>query len=187
MTRRPRPARPSLALAGLLVVLACKQSSPVITGRPPAQIEDGVVRTSGLIAGPTKTRLSLRNPYDGDKNALADGRRYYNWFNCTGCHGAAGGGGIGPPLADQDWIYGGDPANLFLSIVQGRPNGMPSFGETIPDEQVWKIAAYVRSLAGEAGASGATADQNAGGGDEGGETGSVEGRPQDRRADGPGS
>ena len=182
------PRRPAgIILPALLVVFACKEEPPVITGRPPTQGEGGVVRTSGLIAGPAKTSLSLPNPYEGDKNAIADGRRYYNWFNCTGCHGAAGGGGIGPPLADQDWIYGGAPANLFLSVVQGRPNGMPSYGGTIPDEQVWKIVAYVRSLSGEAGASGASADQNAEGAEEAGETGSVEGRPQDRRADGPGT
>jgi cytochrome c oxidase cbb3-type subunit III len=103
-------------------------------------------RTGELIAGPEKTRLLIRNPYEGQKSVLADGRRYYNWFNCTGCHGGAGGGGIGPPLADADWIYGGDPANVFLSIVQGRPYGMPSFGQ-IPDDQVWQIVAYISSLA----------------------------------------
>jgi cytochrome c oxidase cbb3-type subunit 3 len=106
-----------------------------------------VVRIGELIAGPEKTRLLIRNPYEGQKSVLADGRRYYNWFNCTGCHGGAGGGGIGPPLADADWIYGGDPANVFLSIVQGRPYGMPSFAGQIPDDQVWRIVEYISSLA----------------------------------------
>jgi cytochrome c oxidase cbb3-type subunit 3 len=69
-------------------------------------------------------------------------------FNCAGCHGARGGGGIGPPFADAEWIYGGEPQNVFQSVVQGRPAGMPAFGGQIPDEQVWKIVAFVRSLAG---------------------------------------
>jgi cytochrome c oxidase cbb3-type subunit 3 len=68
-------------------------------------------------------------------------------LGCTPDHGGAGGGGIGPLLADADWIYGGDPANVFLSIVQGRPHGMPSFAGQIPDDQVWKIVAYISSLA----------------------------------------
>lgn len=98
----------------------------------------------------------------GQPVALNQGKRYYNWFNCTGCHGGTGGGGIGPPLADTDWIYGGEAANIFLSIVQGRPNGMPSYGGQIPDEQVWKMVTYVQSLSKSTGPQGATADQSIG-------------------------
>jgi len=131
-----------------VAALGCKgESPPIATGSPPGPAGIGVVRVSELIAGPEKTRLLMPNPYEGQKNVLVDGRRYYNWFNCTGCHGGAGGGGIGPPLADADWIYGGDPANVFLSIVQGRPHGMPSFAGQISDDQVWKIVAYISSLA----------------------------------------
>src|SRR5687768_17491784 len=133
--------------------------TPIATGAPPGPLGGGVILTSELIAGPEKSRLTLRNPYEGQKNVLADGRRYFGWFNCTGCHGGAGGGGIGPPLADNDWIYGGEPANIFLSIVQGRPNGMPSYAGQIPDDQVWRIVAFVSSLAGTAGPKGATADE----------------------------
>jgi mono/diheme cytochrome c family protein len=137
-----------------------------VSGGPPEGVGAEVVRTSELVLG-RGGGASLENPYQGRKEVLADGRRYYAWFNCAGCHGAAGGGGIGPPLADQDWIYGGEPANIFLTIVQGRPNGMPSYGGQITDDQVWKIVAFVSSLS-EAGQGG-------------GESGSVEGRPQDRR------
>lgn len=135
--------------------LACTGDSPPIeTGSPPNPV-GGVVRTSELTAGPTRPEIEIRNPYQGRKSVLADGRRFYTWFNCTGCHGGAGGGGIGPPLADREWIYGGAPAQIFLSIVQGRPGGMPSFAGQIPDDQVWKIVAYVGSLGGAAGAGGA--------------------------------
>ena len=64
-----------------------------------------------------------------------------------GCH-AHGGGGIGPPLMDRNWIYGSEPGNIFATIMQGRPNGMPSFRNRIPEYQAWEIAAYVRSMAG---------------------------------------
>jgi cytochrome c oxidase cbb3-type subunit III len=60
-----------------------------------------------------------------------------------------GGGGIGPPLMDAGWRYGGDPASIFASIMQGRPQGMPSFGGHIPEDQAWQIVAYVRSMSGQ--------------------------------------
>ncbi|MFI4950569.1 MAG: c-type cytochrome [Caulobacterales bacterium] len=83
--------------------------------------------------------------YDGNPQAIADGKRYFAWYNCGGCH-FNGGGGIGPALMDQQWIYGGRIDEIHNSIAQGRPNGMPTWQQKIPDEQIWEIAAYVRSL-----------------------------------------
>jgi cytochrome c oxidase cbb3-type subunit 3 len=50
---------------------------------------------------------------------------------------------------DDVWIYGSEPQNIYATIVQGRPNGMPSFRGKIPDQQVWEIVAFVRSLSGQ--------------------------------------
>lgn len=158
-----RTARLDWVLPLIGAALACKgDPAPIVVGGPPPGVGPQVVRTSELIPGGAKPGTMIRNPYEGNKQVLADGKRYYGWFNCAGCHGGAGGGGIGPPLADADWIYGGEPANIFLSVVQGRPNGMPSYGGQLSDEQVWKLVAYVSSLSGHAGPKGATADQNAG-------------------------
>jgi cytochrome c oxidase cbb3-type subunit 3 len=104
------------------------------------------VRMSTLAAGASNPVPEIRNPYADDAGAMAQGRQLYLSFNCAGCHGAAGGGGIGPPLADEHWIYGGSDANIYATIVQGRPNGMPAFGPGIQGEAAWKLAAYVRSL-----------------------------------------
>jgi cytochrome c oxidase cbb3-type subunit 3 len=49
---------------------------------------------------------------------------------------------------DNVWIYGSEPAQIYSTIVEGRPNGMPSFGGHIPENEVWEIVAYVRSLSG---------------------------------------
>jgi cytochrome c oxidase cbb3-type subunit III len=94
-------------------------------------------------------RQPVRNisPFDENAFAVNQGKRLYRWYNCNGCH-ANGGGGIGPPLMDSEWRYGSDPANVFTSITQGRPQGMPSFGGHIPEDQVWQIVAYVRSMSG---------------------------------------
>ena len=78
---------------------------------------------------------------------LAQGKLYYRWFNCTGCH-AQGGGAIGPALMDENWIYGKDPEAIFATLMEGRPNGMPSYRGRIPEEQAWQIVAYVRSMSG---------------------------------------
>jgi cytochrome c oxidase cbb3-type subunit 3 len=97
-----------------------------------------------------KVRAALRNdsPYEENAYAVNQGKRLYRWYNCIGCH-SNGGGGIGPPLMDSEWKYGGDPASIFQSIMQGRPEGMPSFGGHIPEDQVWQIVAYVRSMSGQ--------------------------------------
>lgn len=87
--------------------------------------------------------------YEGNAYHIANGQRYFNWFNCVGCH-FNGGGGIGPALMDNKWRYGGRIEQIYDSIAQGRPNGMPSFKDKIPPGQIWEIAAYVRSMSGEA-------------------------------------
>ena len=55
---------------------------------------------------------------------------------------------MGPPLMDDKWIYGSRPVNLFDVIVEGRPGGMPAFGSKMPDDQIWKIIAYIESMGG---------------------------------------
>jgi cytochrome c oxidase cbb3-type subunit 3 len=90
----------------------------------------------------------VTNPYNSSGYDISEGQRLFDWYNCSGCH-AHGGGGIGPPLIKKSWIYGGAPANLFDTIVKGRPNGMPAWGGRIPEYQVWQLVAYVRSMNGE--------------------------------------
>ena len=88
-----------------------------------------------------------RGAYDeGNAYAVAEGKRLFTQFNCVGCH-AHGGGGIGPPLMDATWRYGGSAAQIFQTIARGRPNGMPAFGR-LPDSQLWQLVAYVRSMSG---------------------------------------
>ena len=69
-------------------------------------------------------------------------------MNCVGCH-SHGGGGMGPPLMDDEWRYGGRIDQIVASIAEGRPNGMPAWRTKLTDDQIWKLAAYVRSLSGQ--------------------------------------
>lgn len=83
--------------------------------------------------------------YEANAYQISQGKQFYTWFNCNGCH-ANGGGGSGPPLMDDSWVYGSSIDNIVRTILEGRPNGMPSFRGKLTDDQVWQIAAYVRSM-----------------------------------------
>jgi cytochrome c oxidase cbb3-type subunit III len=102
---------------------------------------------SELTAGAQKAVQQTSNPAEQNAYEMAQGKRLFSWYNCVGCH-AHGGGGTGPALMDDKWLYGSEPGIVYQSIVQGRPNGMPAFGNLIPDAQVWQLVAYVRSMSG---------------------------------------
>jgi cytochrome c oxidase cbb3-type subunit 3 len=134
-----------LILIGLLGV-SCKREARQF--EPPPTAAKVPVVMSDLQPGAPGPQAALKNPSEENATALSDGKRLFSQYNCTGCH-ANGGGAIGPPLMDEKWIYGSDPANIYSTIMEGRPNGMPSFRGKISDYQVWEISAYVRSLSGQ--------------------------------------
>lgn len=135
--------------ASLCLLAACEREQrdfhPPPAQKPPVEN----LRLSDLRPGPpSPPPPAPPHPhYQENAYAIAEGQRLFNWYNCVGCH-FHGGGGIGPPLMDDEWIYGAQPENIHATIIQGRPNGMPSFGGRIPDDQVWQLVAYVRSLSG---------------------------------------
>jgi cytochrome c oxidase cbb3-type subunit 3 len=103
---------------------------------------------SDIRAGGPALATPMPSVYDDNAYAISEGQRLFQWFNCAGCHALGGGGAIGPAMSDEQWIYGKAPEQIFSTIVQGRPNGMPSFGARSPNQQVWQLVAYVRSLSG---------------------------------------
>jgi cytochrome c oxidase cbb3-type subunit 3 len=141
--------RSQLLLAvGLGMLPACSRPATPEQEAPPSTSERMLVTAGELEAGPVAHRAEVRNPLEEEPAGVERGRRLFIWFNCAGCHGINGGGGIGPPLRDAQWIYGSTPASIFESIATGRPNGMPAFGGKVPDEEIWRIELYVRSLGG---------------------------------------
>jgi cytochrome c oxidase cbb3-type subunit 3 len=133
----------SIAIA-LIVVAGCEREERRFHDDASRRPEKRLV---SLVPGPYTPDIRVRNPYEHNAYAISEGRRLFTWYNCVGCH-ANGGGGMGPPLMDDRWIYGSDPENIFATIVEGRPNGMPSFRGKIPDHQVWQLVAFVQSLSG---------------------------------------
>ena len=136
-----------ICLFGLTLV-ACQREERNFQGMPPSATSTmPATRQTGLQAGPPVRSGSINGPYEQNAYGVAQGKTLYNQFNCSGCH-FQGGGGIGPPLMDDEWVYGSRPENIFETIVEGRPNGMPSFGGKINPDQIWQIVAYVRSMSG---------------------------------------
>jgi len=137
----------SIGILALLLV-GCEREERRFRETPPAASPPGIVTLSPLQPGPTVIAHAVRGPYEYNAYAMSEGKILFGQFNCSGCH-ANGGGGMGPPLMDEEWIYGGEPENIFSTIVQGRPNGMPSFRERLSNDQVWRLVAYVQSMSGQ--------------------------------------
>jgi cytochrome c oxidase cbb3-type subunit 3 len=80
-----------------------------------------------------------------DPKAREMGQRLF-LNSCAQCHGSDAGGSKGfPNLTDGDWLYGGSPENIRVTIVNGRAGVMPPFPQ-LDDRQIADVTNYVRSL-----------------------------------------
>ena len=132
----------------ILALTGCKREQKNLRPQPASVIVfSAAARQSAIQPAGKQTEPHTSNPSEGNAQDISEGQRLFSQYNCTGCH-ANGGGDKGPALMDGVWIYGSEPANIYATIVEGRPNGMPSFGGHIPDNEVWELVAYVRSLSG---------------------------------------
>lgn len=134
-------------LGMLLLTSACEREQRRFDEPAAASAPVDSVRLTPQQPGPMTPVAATKGPYAENAYALNEGKRLFSSYNCEGCH-FLGGGGMGPALMDDKWVYGSDPANIFETIVEGRPNGMPSFGAKIPRYQIWQLVAYVRSMSG---------------------------------------
>ena len=91
------------------------------------------------------------NPLEGQPAAIEEGRQIYNKA-CTVCHGLDGGAGeMGPALGlegRRSALRG--PSEIFDAIKNGIPaTGMPPAPD-LPDQDIWKVTAYIQALRGTA-------------------------------------
>jgi len=153
-----------------LVLVGCRHDTQDIRGGaagdvqlPQQRSHAGVVDTTGLpdegvlsrvaigdLAGIGNNTLdvTVRNPYATDMAAIKQGNDLFVSMNCAGCHGYNLKGGMGPDLTDTYWRYGGSPADIYKSIFEGRPQGMPAWGRSIPPAMIWKVVSYIESKGG---------------------------------------
>jgi len=104
----------------------------------------------GDLAGAAEASLpaSVPNPFEGNAGAVEEGHRLYERMNCAGCHGYTAKGGMGPDLTDNHWRYGGTPVQIYKSIYEGRPKGMPAWGRALPSNSIWQLTSFIESLGG---------------------------------------
>lgn len=146
----------AVAVPVALFAAGCSGEQAGAPERPPSR---GTARPASLTAGgaggeggvqpgihPATIYGTLVNPYAGDGSAIATGRKLFLHYNCAGCHGGRAGGGMGPSLRDSVWAYGSSDTQLFATITEGRPVGMPAWGGRIPEDQIWQLISYIRSL-----------------------------------------
>ena len=119
-------------------ILRRQQQQPATFVPHPDNIQPGLTLRGGF--------TQLTNPFEGDKGKIKEGSALFVSYNCLDCHGADGSGAMGPSLADGRWHFGGTAGEVFQSIYEGRPEGMPAWGGRIPDDQIWRLVAYVQSL-----------------------------------------
>jgi mono/diheme cytochrome c family protein len=93
------------------------------------------------------TVVKKLNPFTGQAEAIAQGRTLWLNYGCSGCHGVMGGGGMGLPVIDDVWKFGSDDETLY-KLIKGQIDAqtMPKIYDAMPDEEVWKIIAYIRSI-----------------------------------------
>jgi cytochrome c oxidase cbb3-type subunit 3 len=127
-----------------IALVACEREKRSFEDNPPAP---GFVAQVRLVPGPVQPRDTVAGPFDNNAYETSEGQILFDRMNCSGCH-SHGGGGMGPALMDDQWIYGSEANQIFASISEGRPNGMPSWRQRLTDRQIWQLVAYVRSLSG---------------------------------------
>ena len=171
MLRRTRLVTACLAGSTLVALAACRQDTQDVRGGAQGDValpqqQSGVTRstdTTGLPAEGALARVAIgdlagignntldaqvKNPYANDHASIEAGQEIFINMNCAACHGYDLKGGMGPDLTDTYWRYGGSPADIYKSIFEGRPQGMPAWGRALPSDVIWKVVSYIQSQGG---------------------------------------
>lgn len=86
-----------------------------------------------------------------EPTAVAKGREIYVQ-NCAQCHDRNPaddvvdlGGNVGPNLTDRYWIHGGEPMDLYNTVITGVPaKGMPDYWQrTLGDLACQQVVAFI--------------------------------------------
>jgi mono/diheme cytochrome c family protein len=157
-----------LGFAGGVALATDEAQPPASEGAPAAEAP---APSGGAAAGggtPLETarqaeKGSLKTPYPDFASVADEGHKKFMAAGCNGCHGGTGGGGMGPPLTNQVWVYGKDSDTLFRLIALGSDElqkegyqrkgsenvvgPMPPMGGIVKsNDDLWKIIAWIRSV-----------------------------------------
>ncbi|RIA45429.1 c-type cytochrome [Dichotomicrobium thermohalophilum] len=94
---------------------------------------------------------TAENPYSGNEEAIADGKKLYNGL-CSACHLPDGTGRIGPNLVDDKYGYDdiATDKGKFEIIYAGGAGAMQAFGRRLTQDEILRVMAYLEKLKAEA-------------------------------------
>ena len=112
-----------------------------LTGCAPEKRE---LSPTSPLTDPSSPHDQRASMFEGNSWNLSQGSLYFTWYRCGQCHGDDAKGIL--DLGDDRLRYGGSIKDVFASIADGRPGGMPGYRGRMPEEQLWEVSAYVRCL-----------------------------------------
>jgi mono/diheme cytochrome c family protein len=140
----------------VLAAIACREQKAVPAMDASANGGASSVPTNGIVIARHEDRVfaggiappaeKFVNSAEHDDKAADVGAKLFTSMNCDGCHGGGAVGAVGPSLTDGRWRYGGADADIYRSIAEGRPKGMPSFGGVLQPAMIWRLVAYIKTL-----------------------------------------
>lgn len=97
-----------------------------------------------MASASSTVKPELMKEYTGDKEAIAEGKTIFA-SSCAACHKADATGMIGPNLT-VTLKFGSTQRDLYESIANGRPNGMPPFLPQLGSDRINKVIAFLQTL-----------------------------------------
>ena len=119
----------------------------IVNGRQAVMPAWGSVIGDKGVTDVTAYVLSL-NGRDADAGQVEAGAKVFQTY-CVACHGADGGGNTALGAANLKngiWLYGGSPEQISHSVRAGRNGVMPAFKDTLSEDKIHILAAYVYGL-----------------------------------------
>ena len=99
-----------------------------------------------------------KNPYIGNAEAVAAGKKVFGLYSCTQCHGPEAKGQVGPGLIGPTFHYPKNATNkgMFETVWHGTNGGMGAKGIGLMDptdpkngitpDELLKVIAWIRSM-----------------------------------------
>jgi len=83
-----------------------------------------------------------------DASMMNGGKKIFQ-SKCATCHGMFGEGGIGPNLADEYWLHGGQLLDIYATVRDGVPaKGMLAWERQLRPAELLAVSSYVGTLLG---------------------------------------
>jgi mono/diheme cytochrome c family protein len=97
------------------------------------------------VGGAPRSASALENPYDGDPEEAAAGRKLYA-IHCSKCHGERGEGWGSAPSLLADDVQRASPGAIFWFLTNGDlRRGMPAWSR-LTEARRWQLVSFLKSL-----------------------------------------